>query len=79
MTYEYRCNKCGHIFTKKFPFTQNPEYTSCPRCGSLVATRYFGTAPPVMFKGDGWASKSELDPRDTRNDAPQDFSDLTGE
>lgn len=77
MDYEYRC-PCGYIFTKKFPFTKNPKYASCPECGSLIATRYFGAVPSICFKGPGWASKSELDPRDPKNDNPQDFEQFTG-
>lgn len=78
MNYEYRCPKCGHIFTREFPFTKNPEFTACPQCACLLAARFFGTVPPVMYVGHGWAGKSELDARDPRNDNPLDFSDLTG-
>lgn len=77
MNYEYRCLVCGHIFSQRFPFTKNPADTPCPLCDS-VAERFFGTVPPVCFKGAGWASKKELDVMDPQNDRPQDFSDITG-
>jgi len=78
MLYEYRCSKCRHIFTLKFPLTQNPKFVSCSECGCLLAERYFGTVPPICFMGPGWASKTELDALDPANDNPQDFSDITG-
>lgn len=72
MIYEYRCTECGHIFSRSFPFTKNPPATACPECPG-GAERYFGTVPPICFKGQGWASKSELDPHDPKNDRPLDF------
>ena len=78
MNYEYRCTKCGHIFSRRFPFTKNPEFVACSECGSLLATRFFGTVPPICFKGVGWASKRELDALDPKNDNPQDFTEFTG-
>ena len=77
MHYEYRCPECGHIFTRKFPFAQNPDTVLCAKCQG-VAERFFGTVPMVMYVGHGWASKSELDARDPANDNPQDFTEFTG-
>lgn len=77
ITYEYRCTDCGHIFPLKFRFTENPSEASCPECQG-AASRFFGSVPPVHYKGSGWAGKRELDAMDPRNDNPTDFSDLTG-
>lgn len=77
MDYEYRCTWCRHVFTLTFPFAQNPPTATCPECLD-VSERFFGTVPPICFKGSGWASKSELDAMDPKNDNPQDFTEFTG-
>jgi len=44
--YEYRCQKCGHIFEEFVRFGDEPEL-KCPRCGSTEARKaisLFGTS-----------------------------------
>lgn len=77
MIYEYHCGSCDKVLQIPFPFTKNPEAVQCHLCGG-VAVRFFGTVPPICFKGQGWASKSELHAMDPKNNNPQDFSDITG-
>lgn len=77
MIYEYHCGNCDKILQLSFPFARNPEAVVCHLCGS-AAVRFFGAVPPIHFKGGGWASKSELDAMDPKNNDPTDFSDITG-
>lgn len=79
MNYEYRCSKCKHVFTRQFRLAENPKFVSCPECGCLLATRYFGAAPTVCFKGSGWGCRTELDAHDPQNDRPLDFTPEIGD
>jgi putative FmdB family regulatory protein len=49
--YEYRCNKCGHVFEKIQQFSDRPV-KKCPECGGSVEQLL--SAPAVQFKGSGW-------------------------
>ena len=50
-TYEYRCNKCGHVFEIFQAMTADP-ITMCPKCdGPFV--RLIGTGSAIIFKGSG--------------------------
>ena len=77
MIYEYCCIECETVSPARFPFAKNPDSILCPECEGL-AFRFFGSVPPICFKGEGWASKSELDAMDPKNNNPQDFTEFTG-
>ncbi|MDE3103378.1 MAG: hypothetical protein KGJ98_14250 [Chloroflexota bacterium] len=50
-TYDYRCDHCGHEFSKVQSFTEGALET-CPSCGERP-TRLF-SLPAIVFKGSGW-------------------------
>jgi putative FmdB family regulatory protein len=47
-TYEYRCDKCGHVFEIFQVMTADPV-TTCPKCNGPV-TRLIGGGSAVIFK-----------------------------
>ena len=49
--YEYECGAC-HRRTEKIQKFSDPEITTCPFCGGLLARTV--TAPAIQFKGAGW-------------------------
>ena len=49
--YEYECTEC-HRRTEKIQKFSDPELTTCPFCGGLLARTI--TAPAIQFKGAGW-------------------------
>ncbi|TMD58594.1 MAG: zinc ribbon domain-containing protein [Chloroflexi bacterium] len=50
-TYEYRCDHCGHEFSRKQGFNEEPV-TVCPKCGARP--RKLVSRPAIHFKGSGW-------------------------
>jgi len=51
--YEYRCQRCGHIFEEFVRFGEEPEL-KCPQCGSKEARKtfsLFGTSSPSTSIG----------------------------
>ncbi|MCX7825113.1 MAG: zinc ribbon domain-containing protein [Verrucomicrobiae bacterium] len=51
-TYEYECNKCGHVF-EVFQTIKEPPKKTCPRCKGRVR-RLIGTGAGLLFKGSGF-------------------------
>lgn len=51
-TYEYECQKCGHVFEAFQSMTDAP-LRSCPECKGKVK-RLLGTGAGVVFKGSGF-------------------------
>ena len=49
--YEYECGAC-HRRTEKIQKFSDPEITTCPFCGGVLARTI--TAPAIQFKGAGW-------------------------
>lgn len=49
--YEYECKSCGHRFTLKQSFSDEPTST-CPHCQGQVRRLIFPTG--VIFKGSGF-------------------------
>ncbi|HEY5504884.1 MAG TPA: zinc ribbon domain-containing protein [Sedimentisphaerales bacterium] len=52
-TYEYKCNKCGHLFEQLQSITSK-SLRKCPRCGKLALKRLIGTGAGLIFKGSGF-------------------------
>jgi putative FmdB family regulatory protein len=52
-TYEYKCNKCGHLFEQLQSITSKP-LRKCPKCGKLALKRLIGTGAGLIFKGSGF-------------------------
>jgi putative FmdB family regulatory protein len=50
-TYDYRCDHCGHGFTKVQRFDEEP-LAACPQCGKRP--RRLLSKPAIVFKGSGW-------------------------
>jgi putative FmdB family regulatory protein len=71
MRYTYKCGQCGKVFDRSFPLAQNPESVPCEECG-MAAYRHIASAPPVQYKGTGWAGHGEHKPKS------QDEADLPG-
>lgn len=49
--FEYKCEKCGHLFEKieKHSASQTKK---CPKCGGKAPRQF--AAPAIQFKGSGW-------------------------
>ncbi len=50
-TYDYRCDACGHTFSKIQRWS-DPPVAQCPKCGSRP--RRLVSVPAIVFKGSGW-------------------------
>ncbi len=50
-TYDYRCDHCGHEFSRIQSFTEG-AIEVCPNCGQRP-TRLM-SLPSIVFKGSGW-------------------------
>lgn len=64
-TYDYRCEHCGHEFSKIQSFTEGAAET-CPSCGKRP-TRLM-SLPSIVFKGSGWY-KTDSRGKSTASDA----------
>ena len=53
-TYEYRCQKCGHLF-EIFQSMKDERLTDCPleECDGKIK-RLIGTGAGIIFKGSGF-------------------------
>jgi len=51
-TYEYECQKCGHVFERFQNMTEKP-LQRCPKCRGKLQ-RLFGTGAGIIFKGSGF-------------------------
>jgi len=51
--YTYRCQKCGHEFTRFQRITEEPLTCCCEECGGPVK-RLIGAGAGLVFKGDGF-------------------------
>ena len=69
ITYEYTCGGCTHKWEERCEMP-GPEHPPCPACGSLITHKVF-SAPPVVFKGDGWTTRKT----DADQDAEEDTRD----
>ena len=49
--YEYRCDHCGHEFSRQQRFDEEPV-GKCPNCGKRP--RKLFSRPAIVFKGSGW-------------------------
>jgi putative FmdB family regulatory protein len=54
-TYEYECDKCGHIF-EKFQNMSDTPLKKCPKCGGKVH-RLIGMGGGIILKGDGFYAR----------------------
>ncbi len=50
-TYDYRCDACGHVFSKIQRWS-DPPLTRCPNCGARP--RRLVSVPAIVFKGSGF-------------------------
>ena len=51
-TYEYKCQKCGHVFDV-FQSITAPPRRRCPQCGGKVE-RLISGGSGIIFKGQGF-------------------------
>lgn len=50
--YDYKCQKCGHVFEEFQNMTDEP-LKECPECGGKVK-RLIGAGSGLIFKGSGF-------------------------
>lgn len=50
-TYDYRCDACGHTFSRLQRWSDAPV-ERCPKCGERP--RRLVSLPAIVFKGSGW-------------------------
>ena len=51
-TYDYECQKCGHLF-EVFQSMTDERLKTCPECKGKVK-RLLGTGAGIIFKGSGF-------------------------
>ena len=51
-TYEYECQKCGHLF-ERFQNMSDERVKTCPECRGKVK-RLLGAGAGIIFKGSGF-------------------------
>jgi putative FmdB family regulatory protein len=51
-TYEYECQRCGHVFERFQRMTEEP-LKRCPQCRGKVK-RLIGPGAGIIFKGSGF-------------------------
>lgn len=56
MRYDYRCNKCDHVWEVSHGLDEKPKI-KCPECGSKSTEIAITTAPTTYVKGYGWLDK----------------------
>lgn len=52
-TYDYECERCGHVFEKFQSITARP-IRICPKCNERTVKRMIGMGSGVIFKGSGF-------------------------
>lgn len=62
-TYDYECQKCGHIFEVFQSIKEAPKKT-CPQCKGRIK-RLLGTGAGIIFKGSGFHSTDYRTPNYT--------------
>ncbi|MDE0839530.1 MAG: zinc ribbon domain-containing protein [Kiritimatiellae bacterium] len=77
-TYEYECQKCGHLF-ERFQNMSDERIKTCPECRGKVK-RLLGAGAGIIFKGsgfyetdyrsDGYKSDSKKDSASTSDAKP---------
>jgi putative FmdB family regulatory protein len=45
-TYEYRCEKCGHEFTRILSLREHEKRQKCPKCNSQRVTQLMSAFTP---------------------------------
>jgi len=53
VTYEYKCDGCGAVFTREQRIT-DPAIRVCPHCGRRKARRLIAGAGAFILRGTGW-------------------------
>lgn len=51
--YEYKCQKCGHVFEVTQSFNDEPIKT-CPKNGCRGKVKKLFSPPAIIFKGSGF-------------------------
>lgn len=52
-TYEYECQKCGHLLEAFQSISERP-LKRCPKCGVLQLKRLISAGSGLLFKGSGF-------------------------
>ena len=55
--YEYKCEKCNHIF-EKLVFTSNNEKIECPKCDDIRVKRLISSTCHINSSGGGGCAPS---------------------
>ena len=76
-TYDYECEKCGHVFEVFHSMSQTPEI-KCEECGGATR-KLIGAGAGIIFKGSGfyetdYKRKSGVSSVGSNNKAPKSES-----
>ena len=52
-TYDYKCNKCEHLF-EVLQGINADKLTTCPECKEEALKRLIGAGGMIVFKGSGF-------------------------
>lgn len=77
-TYDYKCQKCGHVFEVFHSMSASPKVV-CEKCGDSHVSRLIGSGAGLIFKGTGFyqtdykkasppAEKKKSDPKKGASD-----------
>lgn len=61
--YPFKCDECMVVWSVKEPMSKVPQRRRCPECNLFRNRMWSGSAPGLVFKGDGWESNSHRDKR----------------
>ena len=80
-TYEYKCNKCGHMFEVLQSMKDNP-LKKCPECGKISLRKLVSGGAGLIFKGSGfyltdYKSKSKDKKSDIKSEVKKETKDST--
>lgn len=54
--FDYKCEKCDHVFEKIVSFSDADKKQECPKCGHNKTKKQFTNSVGLHFKGNWFAN-----------------------